>query len=128
MRVCQFRKHTVAQHAHFHSSVLSPVHIINQDEDTQDEFDRLYNSMSVLLDVFYPERTVNVTPGDPPYVTPAVKRMMRRKSKLMRLGQYEEAAPLVVKIVAAIKNFSSAELSRSTCCQIVVVCGRKYGS
>src|SRR5664279_3308100 len=89
-RVCKFRKHTAAQHAHFLSSVLSPVHIVNQDGDPQDEFDRLYNSMPELLDAYYPERTVTITSADPPYVTPAVKCMMRRKNKLMRLGRCED--------------------------------------
>src|SRR5664279_2190384 len=111
-RVCKFRKHSASQHAHFLSSVLSPVHIVNQDGDTQNEFDRLYNSMSQLLEAYYPERTVTITSTDPPYVTPAVKRMMRRKNKLMRLGRCEEAAAFAVKIGAAIKNFNSAELSR----------------
>ena len=78
----------------------------------QDEFNRLYNLMSVLLDVYYPEQTVTITSEDPPYVTPAVKRMMRRKNTLIRLGRCEEAAALAVKIGAAIKNFNSAELSR----------------
>lgn len=63
-RVCKFRKHTVAQHANFSSSV----HIVNKDGDPQDEFDRLYNSMTVPLDAYHPERTVTIMSADPPYV------------------------------------------------------------
>ena len=54
----------------------------------------------------------SITSGDLLYVKPAVKCMIGRKNKLMRLGQCEEAAALAVKIGAAIKNFNSAELSR----------------
>ena len=76
-RVCKFRKHTAAQHANFLSSVLYPVHIVNKDGVPQDEYDRMYESMLVLLDTYYPEQTVTITSSDPPYVTPAVKCMMR---------------------------------------------------
>ena len=62
----------------------------------------------------------------PPYVTPAVKCMMRRKNKLMRLGRCEEAAAFAKKIGVVIKNFNSAELSRVVmCCPILVMCGLK---
>ena len=54
-QVCMFRKHMAAQHANFLSGLWSPVHIANKDGDPQDEFDRLYNSMTVLLDAYFPE-------------------------------------------------------------------------
>ena len=77
----------------------------------------MYKSMSVLLDAYYPERTVTITSADPPYVMPAVKRMMQWRNKLMRLGLFEEAVARAVMIGAAIrgaviKNFKSAELDR----------------
>jgi hypothetical protein len=38
--------------------------------------------------------------------------MLRRKNHLMRSNRVEEAAALAVKIGLAIKNYTSAELSR----------------
>ena len=80
--------------------------------DPQQEFDRLYSVLLGLLDEYYPERTVTITSSDPPYVTPAIKHMLRQKNKLMRAGQVEQAGALAVKIGEAIKKFCSAELSR----------------
>jgi len=37
----------------------------------------MYGAMVDLLNFFYPERTVTVTTSDPPYITPAVKALLR---------------------------------------------------
>ena len=61
-RVCTYRKHTSAQHAHFLASVLTPVHIVIHDNrrDPQEEYDRLYGSLMKMLDNHYPERNHHV--------------------------------------------------------------------
>jgi hypothetical protein len=113
-RVCKYRKHTSAQHAQFLASVLDPIYSGNTDVtvDPQVEFDRLYDVLRNLLDHYYPERTITITSADPPYVTTAVKCMLRRKNILMRSGRLEEAAAIAVKIADAIKRYNSAELCR----------------
>ena len=113
-RVCKYRKHTSAQHAHFLASVSDPIHVVNTDVtgDPQAEYDRLYGAMANLLDLYYPERTVTITSADPPYITTAVKSMLRRKNQLMRSGRIEAAAAIAVKIGNAIKQYNSAELCR----------------
>ncbi|HSN24566.1 MAG TPA: reverse transcriptase family protein, partial [Methylomicrobium sp.] len=113
-RVCTFRKHTTVQHAHFLASVSAAFHIVNPDGrgDPQQEYDRLYSAMQKLLDEYYPERTVTITSADPPYITPALKYMLRRKNQLMRSNRVEEASALAVKIGEAIRKHNSAELSR----------------
>ena len=78
----------------------------------QEEFDNFYSALLSLLDKHYPERSITVTSSDPPYVTAAVKSMLRRKNKLMRSGHVEKAAALAIKIGIAIKRYNSAELSR----------------
>ena len=76
------------------------------------EYDKFYDVLLELLDTYYPERTITITSADPPYVTPIVKNMLRRKNRLMRSGRVEEAAALAVKIGDAIKKYTSAELNR----------------
>ena len=112
-RVCKFRKHTSAQHAHFLASVSAPVHIVNLDrqDDPQGEFDHLYTQLRQLLDAYYPEQSVTITTSDPPFVTPVVKRMLRKKNALMRSGKVEKAAALSKKIGDAIKKHNTAEFS-----------------
>jgi hypothetical protein len=112
-RVCYFRKRTTDQHAHFLASVTAPVHTVNLDQHDhpQGEFDKLYTQLHRLLDTYYPERTVTITTSDPPYVTPVVKRMLRKKNALMRSGKVEQAAALSKKIGDAIKAHNTAEFS-----------------
>jgi len=111
-RVCSFTKHTTAQHARFLASVLEPVHLVNPDGDTQEESDRLYAKLTDILVTYYPTRSVTLTSADPPYITPTIKCMLRRKNHLMRAGRTEEAAALAVKIGTAIKSHNSAELCK----------------
>ena len=101
------------QHARFVASVSAPVHIVNLDrhDDSQGEFDRLYTQLRQLLDAYYPERSVTITTSDPPFVTPVVKRMLRKKNALMRSGKVEKAAALSKKIGDAIKKHNTAEFS-----------------
>ena len=93
-RVCTFRKHTAVQHAHFLASVATPVHTVNPDGDPWDEYDRLYGVLSDLLDTYYPVRAATLTSADPPYITPAVKHMLRRKNNLMRSGRPERSGSI----------------------------------
>ena len=51
-----------------------------------------------LLDKFYPEREITVTLTDPPYVTPTVKAMLRRKNRLMHAGRTDEAEAIAARI------------------------------
>ena len=71
-----------------------------------------YDSLLQLLDKYYPEQRVSITSADPPFITPAVKEMLRRKNRLMRSGKVEQATALAGKIGIAIKNYNRAELSR----------------
>jgi len=81
-RVCTYTKHTSAQHARFLSSVSSPIYIIDTDVtgEPQEEYDRLYGVLTNLLDLYDPERTVTITSADQPYITAAVRSMLRRKN------------------------------------------------
>ena len=81
-------------------------------DDPQEEYDRLYGVLLKLLDHYYPERTVTITSADPPYITTAVKSMLRRKNLLMCSRRLEAAAAIAVKIGDAIKQYNSAELCR----------------
>jgi hypothetical protein len=101
------------QTAHFLASVSDPVHIV-----------------AVLLDTYYPERTTAIMSANPPYCSPAVKCMLRRKDQLMRSGRMEEAgALLALKIGEAVTNFNSAELSKVDILSgSRDVCGRKFVS
>jgi len=116
-RVLKYRKHTSAQHAFFLAGVSALNYIVNIDVNgnTQEEYDRLYGVLVNLLDHYYPERTVTITSADPPYVTTAVKCMLRRKNMLMRSGRLEKAAAIAAKIGDAIKQYNSVSYGEWMC-------------
>jgi len=53
-----------------------------------------------------------VTSSDPPYVTPAVKALFRRKNRLMRAGRTEEASAIAAHIRTIITRSSSRWLRK----------------
>ena len=48
-------------------------------EDAQKEFDRFYKNALMLLDKFYPEKTVTISTRDPSFVTPGIKSQTENK-------------------------------------------------
>ena len=51
---------------------------LDEGDDLQTSFDRMYAIMYELLDWFYPEREITITTGDPHFITASVKAMLRR--------------------------------------------------
>ena len=74
----------------------------------QTSFDDMYNIVQNLLDQFYPERETTVTSGDPPFITPVGKAMLRRKNRLMRAGRIEEADAIARRVRNIIMQKSSS--------------------
>jgi hypothetical protein len=79
--------------------------------NSQTEFDHFYMIARNLMDQFYPEQTITLTGRDPPYVTPAIKSMLRRKNKLMRAWRVEEAGALSARFGQAIQRRCGFQLS-----------------
>jgi hypothetical protein len=67
-------------------------------DNTHSAFDTFYSCVTDLLNAHYPLRTVTLTSRDPPFMTPAIKAMLRHKNKLMRGGCLEEANALASRI------------------------------
>jgi hypothetical protein len=101
-----------AQHSVFLSHLAGlKIELANID-DIQANFDQLYATLLGLPDRFYPERTITVTSSDPPYVTPSVKALLRRKNQLMRAGRIDEAGSLACRIGAVIIRQNTAQLRK----------------
>jgi len=114
-----YRRHTPAQHARFlqyavSTDLTNPFPTVSTDPaaNTQAEFDYFYTVARNLMDEYYPEQTITLTSRDPPYITPVIKSMLRRKNKLMRAGRVEEAGALSVRIGQAIQRRCKTQLSR----------------
>jgi len=78
----------------------------------QSQFDKFYSVALNLLDTFYPESSVTITSRDPSYMTAHVKAMLRRKNRLMRKGQGEEASALARRIGNEITRHTETQLSK----------------
>ena len=101
-----FRRRTPAQHARFLEHVSTLQIEVDDNADTQTNFDTVYGIMLGLLDTFYPEREITVTSSDPPYVTPTVKALLRRKNRLMHAGRTDEAGATAARIRTIITRSS----------------------
>ena len=47
--------------------------------------------------LLYPNKSVKMSPKDPPFVTPHIKFLLRRRNKLRREGKLEQADLLFKK-------------------------------
>ena len=66
--------------------------------DTQLAFDRFYEILKAMLDDFYPLKSVTTTSRDPPFITPEIKVLLRRKNKLIRQNLVEAANAIAHQI------------------------------
>ena len=108
-----FRKKSPNQHASF-LKFISAVDIDNNQpsHDTQAEFDHFYNTALLLLNEFYPERTISISSRDPEYITPIIKASLRRKNRLMHAGRVEEASALAEHIGKEIDTKCKTRLTK----------------
>src|SRR6218665_336964 len=60
--------------------------------EPQEAWDHFYAECHKRLREFYPKRKVTMTSADPPYFTPGLKLLLRRKNRLMRAGRLDEAS------------------------------------
>jgi len=77
------------------------------DSEVQDAFDRFYENIYIILDQFYPVSSVKLSNRDPPFVTPQIKLMLRKKNQLMRRGRLEAANAIAERIKKAIITTNS---------------------
>ena len=64
-----------------------------------------------MLDTYYPNKTISLSNCDPPFVTPEIKLLLRKKNDLMKKGKIEHAGALALKIGTSIAKFNSTRLS-----------------
>ena len=79
--------------------------------DAQQCADLVYLKIQVLIDHYYPLKTIVLSDRDPTYMTPELKLLLRQKNRLMRAGKTEHAAALAVKIGKFIAAFNSKRLT-----------------
>jgi len=91
-RVFQFRGKAPVQHAKFlNAGSTFDFSLVYGDTDVQSCANSFYDVITCALNEYYPLRTVTITDCDPPFVTPEIKSLLRRKNQRMRAGKIEEA-------------------------------------
>ena len=106
----RFRLHTPALHAVFLQFMNSfSWHVILECMDAASAF---YTTINELLDRFYPFKTISTSSRDPPFVTPEIKYLLRRKNKLQRSGNLEAAACLAKRISKKITSSNASSFSK----------------
>jgi len=71
--------------------IHSTLYDTSSESGTQTQFDELYSTtLLLLLNQFYPEKTVAVRSQNPAYMTPDIKTKLCKKSHQMQAGQLDE--------------------------------------
>src|SRR6218665_2604970 len=108
----KFRRRSPGQHA----KLLQQLANFDSDafvvEDPEAAWTDFYSTITGWLDQFYPIRMVTVTSRDPPFITPEIKHLLRRRISLKRRNKDGQADALTLKIVGLIEKFNSKELRR----------------
>ena len=70
-----------------------------------------------IVSQFVPKKTVKLGPKDPPFVTPVVKLLLKKRSRLRRCGHHDDADELSPRITAN-RADSLQKLSNATSKQL----------
>jgi hypothetical protein len=113
-KVVQFRRHSATQAACFLASLQQDDwNDFLQISDVQAAADLFYQRAVRQLDAHFPLATVTMSSRDPPFVTPAIKAMLREKNQLMRAGKVEKAGALSAQIGQLITLANSKWLAKT---------------
>jgi len=107
-----YRRRSPPQHAAL-LRCLSEVDLsaLLEASDPQRAWD-LFNMETIgRLDTIYPLKMVTMTSTDPPYVTPAIKLLLKKKNRLIRAGRLKEASAYARRVGQAIKRAIREDLS-----------------
>ena len=69
-------------------------------DDVQSGFDLFYAIAHELLDHYYPQSSITVGERDPSFVTPLIKKLLRKRNKLMRSGKIEKAEAITQWVIS----------------------------
>ena len=98
-RKLQYRSHTPTQNAAFISYLSSCYwNDVIECDDVQSGFDLFYAIAHELLDQYYPQSSITVGERDPSFVTPLIKKLLRKRNKLMRSGKIEKAEAITQRV------------------------------
>ena len=63
-----------------------------------DAFDAFYTFISAVYDTFFPVKSITIREKEPPFMTPVIKHLLRRRNKLFQQGRTEAASALSERI------------------------------
>ena len=110
--VVQYRRRTPSLHASFLNHVKSESwdDILNC-LDTNLAFDLFYDKINLLLNRFYPQKSITLSSRDPPFINAEIKFLLRKKNKLVRKNKIEAANAISQTIRNKITKINSATFS-----------------
>ena len=77
-------------------------------------YEAFYSSVTAMLNNFFPPVNIIITSRDPPYVTAAIKYLLRPKNALLRRGQIKKANALAIRIGTSIIACNADRLKSET--------------
>ena len=110
--ICTFRSRSPAQHAQLMRLMMD----ISWDQlmntvDVQEAFDQYYAILLNLFESVYTLKSITLTNGDPKFITPHIKSLLRTRNRLMHKGNTCAADSITVQINRKIVAHNASRLS-----------------
>ena len=107
-----YRRVTPGQHAAFLEYVKDVDFTCFPTDSVQAAFGNFYGVSLGLLDHFYLERSITIRSRDPPYITPYIRSLLRKKIRLMRAGRVEKAGAIARRVGKEITKRNRTRLQK----------------
>jgi hypothetical protein len=109
----EFRPKSPAQNARFleqtNFNIFDSIVECNSLQECADQF---YAILFYLINAFYPVKHCTVSSCDPPFLTPEIKSLLRKKNHLMHKNRLQEASAISDKVGNLITHNNSTKLSK----------------
>lgn len=105
-------KNVARFHEHMSSNIMRP-ELKVEANDFQESINDFYFQLHTILDLFFPLKEITTTSRDPSFVTPYIKRLLRKKNHYMRKGKVNKANIIREEINSIIITNNSNKLKSS---------------
>lgn len=111
-KTVNYRPKSPALHSRFLSQVKEDCfETVLGCDSVQECADHFYAILLQLFDKYYPLRHCTITNCDPPFITPEIKSLLRKKNELMRSNKIEQASAIGLKVGKLIARRNSSKLA-----------------
>ena len=98
-RQATFRLRTPNQFASYHAHLSAQSwEFITESSSPAEAFGAFYTFINAVFDLYFPLKSITIKDKDPPFLTPVIKYLLRKRNKLLKQNRVEVASALSKRI------------------------------